>query len=112
MVYLPIDADIFPIQLSFALSRRFGPAVKRNRARRRMRAAFGEALGHEHSELEPGLKSHTHCDQLTHSAFLLSANRSVLNRAFPELVGDMVGCFKDLYRRQPERFSALAQGNV
>jgi ribonuclease P protein component len=56
------------LAVGFALNRKFGSAVRRNRARRRMRAAVGVAL--------PDLPS---------GSYLLSADPSVSELGFPEL---------------------------
>ena len=65
------DGSDDPPRVAYAIGRRFGTAVERNRARRRLRAAVAldEAL------LLPG------------SAYLLAADRSVMTLPFPTLRG-------------------------
>jgi ribonuclease P protein component len=55
--------------VAYAIGRRFGNAVERNRARRRLRAAVALASG----ELRPG------------GAYLFAADRSVMTVPFPTL---------------------------
>ena len=56
--------------VAFAFGRKFGNAVERNRARRRLRAAFAQAW-HDHPS--PA------------GAYLIGGNRSVLERDFERL---------------------------
>ncbi len=76
---------------AFAFGRKFGNAVERNRARRRLRAAFSQAW-----EIAPG----------PDGAFLLSGSRSVLNAEFEQLVAAVADCLSKLSSRTP----ALAGG--
>lgn len=64
-----------PVALSFAFPRRFGSAVDRNRAKRRLRAAFLDADGPEHR-----------------GSILMSGTRGVLDCSYDLLVGDVRGC--------------------
>jgi ribonuclease P protein component len=73
--YVPLaEAGPGPL-VAFALGRRFGTAVQRNRARRRVRAAFAEAA----SALGRPFPY----------AFLVRARPSVLDDPFPRLVADV-----------------------
>jgi ribonuclease P protein component len=60
-----------PPRVAYAVGRRVGSAVDRNRIRRRLRAAVSQCAG----ELAPG------------GAYLLEADRAVLTTAFAELRG-------------------------
>ncbi len=64
-----------PVALSFAFSRRFGCAVERNRAKRRLRSAFLDAGGAGHQ-----------------GSILMSGSRGVLDRPYASLVGDVASC--------------------
>lgn len=71
-------------QLAFAINRKFGSAVERNRARRRLRAGFhGLAKGQSSSTVTPGM-------------YLIVPNRRVLVMPFDELLGDLQGCLERL----------------
>jgi ribonuclease P protein component len=72
-------------QVAFAIGRRFGTAVERNRARRRLRAALAAAWA-----VEPGPSG----------GFLISGGRSVLLAEFAALVDAVEGCLRDLRDRQ------------
>lgn len=63
------------LAVAFAFPRAFGNAVARNRAKRRLRAAFADAGGHAFT-----------------GAFLMSANRGVLHRRYADLVDDVRSC--------------------
>jgi ribonuclease P protein component len=65
-------------QLAFAIGRRFGSAVERNRARRRLRAAFISAWRSSPTPA-PG-------------AYLVTADRSVLTSGFDRLVTALQRC--------------------
>lgn len=82
MSYLPID-DASP-QLGFALSRKFGNAVERNRGRRRLRAAFVESWNRPATERPPT------------GAFLLTGTRRLLTDDYPHLVNDVDRCLARL----------------
>jgi len=75
--------DDAPARVAYAVGRRFGNAVVRNRARRRMRAAVDQN--------RTGLRAG--------AAYLFSAGRSVVTMPFDELVAT-VG---ELVRADPER---------
>jgi ribonuclease P protein component len=64
-----LDGSDDPPRVAYAIGRRFGTAVERNRARRRLRAAI--AL--DSALLLPGV------------AYLLSAERAVMTIPFPTL---------------------------
>ncbi|MGH1491188.1 MAG: ribonuclease P protein component [Acidimicrobiales bacterium] len=71
------------VQVAFAIGRSFGNAVERNRGRRRLRAAFIEALGRTEVERMQG-------------AFLLTGSRGLLTNDFSRLVDDVEACLKKL----------------
>jgi ribonuclease P protein component len=71
-------------QLAFAIGRRFGTAVERNRARRRLRAAFAAGWGRT-----PGPAG----------AYLLSGSRSLLSVEFGSLVAAVETCLAELADR-------------
>jgi RNase P protein component len=66
-----------PVAVSFAFSRRFGSAVDRNRAKRRLRAAFVDAGGSEHR-----------------GSILMSGTRELLDRSYGALVDDVRQCLE------------------
>jgi ribonuclease P protein component len=68
MTFLPGDPSI-PPRIAYAVGKRVGPAVVRNRARRRLRAA---ALAHR-AELQPG------------GAYLFGAAPAAADAPFPEI---------------------------
>jgi len=63
------DGSDDPPRVAYAIGRRFGTAVERNRARRRLRAAVALESG----ELRPG------------GVYLFAADRSVMTLPFPTL---------------------------
>lgn len=63
--------------LAFAFGKRFGTAVERNRARRRLRAAFGVVS--QQQSLQPG-------------AYLIGGSRRVLTADFSTLVDALDDC--------------------
>ncbi len=79
MTYVAIETD--EPQLALAVGRRFGPAVERNRARRRLRHAFTAAQAGTPAPL---------------GAYLMTANRSVLSAPFPSLVAAVERCLTKL----------------
>ncbi len=72
-----------PVELAFALNRKFGNAVQRNRARRRMRESFTQICG-DRTELPAG------------SAFLLIAKPFVNQQSFTDLLDCTRSCFEAL----------------
>lgn len=80
------------LALAFAFSRRFGTAVERNRAKRRLRSAIRDAdIGN--------------CQ----GALLMSGTRQVLDRPYPQLVDDVRHCLGPASRSHPHR--ELDSGN-
>ncbi len=73
-------------QLAFAIGRRFGNAVARNRGRRRLRAAF--------TEVWRGLAAPRR--QALAGAFLLSASPGVLTAPYQQLLSDIENCFDQI----------------
>ena len=67
------------VALAFAFSRRFGTAVDRNRAKRRLRAAFVDAGGDRCS-----------------GAILMTGRRELLDRPYEALVDDVRQCVAHL----------------
>lgn len=78
-----VDALTEPwkIELAFAIGRHFGSAVERNRARRRLRAAFAEVAAT--GSIEPG-------------AYLVVPKRRALSASYGELVDDVQRCLDRL----------------
>jgi ribonuclease P protein component len=77
MTYLSVSSE-HP-QLAFGLGRRFGNAVDRNRARRRLRAAFERAWRSLDGAAPTGV-------------YLMTADRQVLSAGFDSLVGSVRSC--------------------
>ncbi len=75
-------------RVAYAFSRRFGKAVQRNRARRRLRDAFARAW-REHADGNSDMTS-------LNGAFLLSGGRSILNVPFEGVVSDVTACLQKL----------------
>lgn len=77
-----------PVRVGFTASRKVGNAVKRNRARRRLRAVANEVLSRH---AEPG------------TDFVLIARPATVDRDYQALVGDLVAGLKrlKLYRKEP-----------
>jgi ribonuclease P protein component len=73
-------AQLEPVRVGFTASRKVGNAVKRNRARRRLRAVAAEVLEHA----EPGMD------------FVLIARPATVDRDYQALVGDLVAGLKRL----------------
>jgi len=69
--------------VAFAITRRFGPAVDRNRIRRRLRAAIAELAGRNPSPVAPG-------------AYLLTVRPEALTRTFEQLTQDLEQAFDKL----------------
>lgn len=74
MRYVPLEDPSQGPLLAFTIGRRFGSAVSRNRARRRLREAFRHAAG---SLAQP-----------VPVALLVHARPAVLDRPFDALIGD------------------------
>lgn len=83
MIFTPTDGTTSTIQLAFAINRKFGNAVQRNRARRRMRESFRQSCC---SLPNPPLGG----------AFLLLADPEVKNVRFDDLTMEMNACFSRL----------------
>ena len=80
MTYLPLpDPQDEPL-VAFAIGRRFGPAVTRNRARRRLREAFREAR--------------CQVGRPVPYALLVQARPVVLDEPFPRLVRTCSSIFR------------------
>ncbi|MGI9595879.1 MAG: ribonuclease P protein component [Acidimicrobiales bacterium] len=91
----PVRLSFLPLQttqpqVGFAIGRSFGSAVERNRGRRRLRAAFLEALGGDgtpdRGEAFPGLEG----------AFLLTGSRGLLTERYDQLVANVRACLTEL----------------
>ena len=79
-------------QVAYALGRKFGNAVERNRARRRLRDAFAQSWDHHQQAIEPALR--------LDGAFLLSGNRNLLRAPLSQLVADLNACLNTLMERR------------
>jgi ribonuclease P protein component len=79
-----------PVRVGFTASRKVGNAVKRNRARRRLRAVAAEVLTHA----EPG------------TDFVLIARPATIDRDYQALVGDLVAGLKRLKLYRDPKASA------
>lgn len=84
------DSESTP-QVAYALGRKFGNAVERNRARRRLRDAFTQSWEHHLSTVDPTLQ--------LHGAFLLSGHRGLLSTPFSQIVDDLNACLTRLVER-------------
>ncbi|MDH3680162.1 MAG: ribonuclease P protein component [Acidimicrobiia bacterium] len=67
--------------VAFAFGKKFGNAVERNRARRRLRAAFESAWDPDSAPL---------------GAYLLAGDRSVLSAEFSTVLASVSGCLAQL----------------
>ena len=76
----PRAAQLEAVRVGFTASRKVGNAVKRNRARRRLRAAAAEVL----PQAEPGMD------------FVLIARAATVDRDYQALVADLVAGLKRL----------------
>ncbi len=75
------DAERAPFRIGYTVSRKVGGAVRRNRARRRLRAAVAEVM--------PG-RATRGCD------YVLIARRETLERPYRDLIGDLETAFDKL----------------
>jgi RNase P protein component len=82
-------------QLAFGLGRRFGTAVERNRARRRLRAAFATVVG------SPG-------QAVPSGAYLVTADRSAIDAPFGSLVQAVGRCLTVVDQRWAAASPALS----
>ncbi len=85
-------------QVAYALGRRFGTAVERNRARRRLRDAFARSWA-DHVNDTASASSTLRLD----GAFLLSGHRGVLTATFDRLVDDVGVCLARLSAAAADR---------
>ena len=81
MIFLSTDTD--NPQLAFALGRKFGNAVKRNRGRRRLLEAFRSAFDEQSSSYLCG-------------AYLITARPDIVDIKFAEIVEQFDRCFEKL----------------
>lgn len=75
------------LRVGYTASKRVGNAVKRNRAKRRLRAAAAEVLGRD------GRKG---------TDYVLIARLTTPSRPYRELVGDLAGALRQVDRRRAE----------
>ncbi len=73
------------IRVGYTTSRKVGPAVDRNRARRRLRAAVAEVLPQAG---QPG------------TDYVVIGRKATLKRAYPDLVADLKGAVERLAERE------------
>ena len=76
MIFVPFETK-YP-QVAFALTKRFGNAVKRNKARRKLKSAFGVAFN-DSSKI--------------FGAYLISASPKILNAPHSKIIDDLKICF-------------------
>ncbi len=81
-------ADPAPFRIGYTASHKVGGAVRRNRARRRLRAAVAEVM--------PG-RAMRGCD------YVLIARRETLERPYRDLIGDLETAFDELTARAAGR---------
>ncbi len=91
----PVSLRFAPVEdepaLAFAIGKKFGTAVERNRARRRMRAAFVESSAHE---------------RLPAGAYQLSASRHVLTIDYTRLVDSIDECRRRVIAHVDQRVAS------
>lgn len=75
--------------VGFAIPRRVGSAVRRNRVRRRLRAAIAEL--HERAAIRPG-------------RYLVVVHPGATDRPFADLRADLAVCFDELGARERNRW--------
>lgn len=73
-------------QVAFAINRKFGNAVERNRARRRLKAGFAGLVANGSTLASPGL-------------YLLIPDRRVLHQSHQEILDALDACFRRLDQR-------------
>ncbi len=88
--FLPLETT--RPQVAFAIGRSFGNAVERNRGRRRLKAAFIQALDHR------GTPTPAATFDPLGGAFLLTGSRGLLTERFTTLVEDVEACLDKLDR--------------
>lgn len=93
----PPPYELDRVEVAYALGRRYGTAVERNRARRRLRDAFSSAWvqyreQHLSTEDDPRGSELRPAPDIVTGAFLLSGTRRVLTAPFADLVDNMLGC--------------------
>jgi RNase P protein component len=86
-------------QLAFGLGRRFGNAVERNRARRRLRAAFETAW----AGFDPDPTGTAPTGSAPTGAYLITADRGVLELGFEPMVAAVRSCLTDVAKRRASR---------
>jgi ribonuclease P protein component len=84
--WVPAPAGDAPPRVAYAIARRYGPAVERNRVRRRLRSVFTETA--RSGDLRPGV----------YQATLRVPARSV---TFEQLKADVATCLTQLYQTAP-----------
>ncbi len=83
VVFVPIESK--KPQVAMAITKKFGSAVDRNRARRRLRHAFDEVI-----------QNHT---ELYSNAFLLFGSRKILSCDYAGLVSSLDDCCSQIDKR-------------
>lgn len=86
------------LEVAYAFGRRFGTAVERNRARRRLRHAFVEVV-----------EGATH--ELTGGAFLLSGSRRLLDMPYSGVKSDVSRCLAQVTNPGPDTPTTVAGGS-
>ena len=99
LTYLDTAAADHPLestpQVAYALGRKFGTAVERNRARRRLRDAFTQSWDDHINTTPPTLR--------LDGAFLLSGHRGLLTAPFGQLLHDVSACLARLAAAAADR---------
>lgn len=83
VVFVPIESK--KPEVAMAITKRFGNAVDRNRARRRLRHSFDEALS-SYSELHS-------------NAYLLFGSKKILTYDYASLVSDLDNCCRQIVKK-------------
>jgi ribonuclease P protein component len=93
LTFLPLSGP--ELQLAFALGRSFGNAVERNRGRRRLRAAFIDAVARVESDDSIPMEEWTD----RHGAYLLAGTRGLLTDEYATLVDSVEACLAKLTKQ-------------
>lgn len=106
----PPPYELDHVEVAFALGRRYGTAVERNRARRRLRDAFTTAWAQYRAQHTPTDDDGERPEPIpapdpVTGAFLLTGSRRVLTAPFADLVANLLGCLRQLTPASPDSAS-------